>query len=359
MMKTYVTHAIVHGISALVPLCLSGCGVAYVVRSAGFQLELLTSGEPVADVLASGRLSAGQEQRLRLVADIKAYGQRLGLRSTRNYGKYARRWDHRIWNVSACEPYSLSPKTWWFPIVGTVPYLGYFTADDVARSRAELEAGGYEVAVREVGAYSTLGWFVDPVLPSMLRWDEARLAETVLHELAHATLWVPGSVSFNESFARLVGETAADGYLVAKYGELSAEVTSARTSDQDWLVFRQVLSDLHDELDGLYHDDSMDPATHALKKAELYASLEARVADSAIEEPARWREHVRSNDWNNPRLSQFRTYNSGDAEFYALLADEDGDLLRFIERVRRVTRGQSDPFAALNRAVPTLPPASP
>ncbi|MSQ00673.1 MAG: hypothetical protein EXR71_02135 [Myxococcales bacterium] len=352
MMKTHLTQAIVRGISALVPLHLFGCGAAYVVRSAGFQARLLTSGEPVAQVLETGGLSAGQEQRLRLVADIKAYGRALGLRATRNYDRYARRWDHRIWNVSACEPFSLSPKTWWFPIVGTVPYLGYFTAEDVARSRAALVADGYEVAVREVGAYSTLGWFADPVLPSMLRWDEARLAETVLHELAHATLWVSGSVSFNESFARIVGETAADGYLVSKYGESSAEVTSVRTADGDWLVVRAVLSELHDELDRLYHDDSVDSEARAAKKATLYASLEARVAASAVADPARWRAYVRSNEWNNPRLSQFRTYNSGDAEFAALLAAEDGDLLGFIQRVRHLTRGQSDPFAALRRAVP-------
>ena len=150
MMKTHVTHAIVRGISALVPLWLCGCGVAYVARSAGFQIKLLTSGEPVAEVLAAGGLSAGQEQRLRLFAEVNAFGHRIGLRPTRNYTAYAQRWNHRIWNLSACGPYSLEPKTWWFPIVGTVPYLGYFTSDDVDRARASLEASGYEVAVREV-----------------------------------------------------------------------------------------------------------------------------------------------------------------------------------------------------------------
>ena len=335
----------------LAPLFLPSCGVRYVASSARYQAELLLRREPVAEVLASGALSAGQEQRLRLFAEVKAFGATLGLSSTDNYETLARTWDRHIWNLSACPPLSFRSRTWWFPIVGTVPYLGFFRDEDVATWRVRLEAAGDEVSVREVGAYSTLGWFRDPILPSMLTWDEPRIAETVSHELAHATLWIPGSVNFNESFANVVGQAAGDRFLVHKYGEGSAEVQAARDGDHDWTVFQGLLSQLYDDLQAVYSDVSLDDATKSAKKALLYASLSDRVLASEIRQKPRWLTIVRTQTWNNARLAQFRTYNSGEADFAALLAQETGDLARFIVRVREVTRGADDPFAALAAAV--------
>lgn len=335
----------------------SGCGLPYVVRSASFQLELLGSGEPVDAVLASGTLSVGQQQRLRLFGQVKAWGAAHGFSATHNYDRYAVRWHRRIWNLSACPPYSLDARTWWFPIVGTVPYLGFFDEGDVARTRAGLEAEGLEVYVREVGAYSTLGWFRDPVLPTMLRWDEARIAETVLHELAHATLWVPGSVSFNESFARLVGEAAGDRYLVDTYGEGSPEVQRARDRRADGRRFTAVLVALHADLAALYAEPGLDEPTRAERKAALYASLEGRIRAAGFADADGWATWARREAWNNPRLSQFRTYNTGEAELAAIFAGQGGDVGRFIGEIRRLTRGRRDPWAAVREAAAGLPPA--
>lgn len=339
--------------AGLVALLLQGgCGVHYVARSAVFQAELLTSGEPAERVLASGTLSAGQEQRLRLFAEVKAFGARIGLKSTHNYDQYAIRWHRRIWNLSAAPPLSLSPRTWWFPIVGTVPYLGFFTDEDVASWRGRLEAEGYEVHVREVGAYSTLGWFRDPVLPAMLRWDEPRIAETVCHELAHATLWIPGSVSFNESFASVVGEAAGDRFLVEKYGEGSDEVRRARDANHDSDVFVALLVQLTAELDAVYTSARPDAERHAARAA-LLASLPERVAASDLREPEAWLRYVASQTWNNARLSQFRTYNTRHADFRRILDGHGGELGPFIEDIRTRTRGARDPFATL--AAPARP----
>ena len=328
----------------------SGCGVRYVATSAAYELELLTKAEPVAVSLASGRLSAGQEQRLRLFAEVKAFGATLGLRATRNYSTYSRTWERRIWNLSAAPPLSFASHTWTFPIVGRVPYLGFFSDMDVAVERSKLEGEGYEVAVREVGAFSTLGWFRDPILPTMLTWDEARIAETVSHELAHATLWIPGSVDFNESFASVVGETAGGRYLVHKYGEGSEPVRDARDRDHDWRIFQMLLLGLYEDLDVLYRDPLLPDAEKLARKAALYGSLPDRVLASEIRQPARWARYAKERPWNNASLAQLRTYNHGDDDFTALLRHCAGDLRRFIPAVRAITRGARDPFAALHAA---------
>ncbi|MBM4367138.1 MAG: aminopeptidase [Deltaproteobacteria bacterium] len=332
---------------------LPSCGARYVVVSAVYQAEMLARREPVDDLLASGTLSAGEEQRLRLFQEVKAFGRDIGLSATDNYSGYSRTWTRTIWNVSACPPLSFEPRTWWFPIVGTVPYLGYFSNEEAHTARVRLQAEGYEVHMRVVNAYSTLGWFKDPILPAMMSWTEPQVAETVLHELAHATLWIPGSVAFNESFANVVGQAAGDQFLVHKYGQDSAELALAREADADWLAFRAILQGLYAELDAVY-TGSLPETEKSRRKEELYASLDDRVLASPISNKARYLQVVRTQAWNNPRLMQFRTYNSGEEEFAALMAACDGDILTFITRVREITRGQHDPFAALRAAV-TVP----
>lgn len=344
----HVAFAVAAVLAALTTL--PSCGVRYVAVSAYYQAEMLARGEPVDELLASGQLSAGEEQRLRLFAEVKEFGRGIGLEATENYSTYARSWPYTIYNLSACPPLSFTPKTWWFPIVGTVPYLGYFQPHHVATARVQLEADGYEVYSRVVNAYSTLGWFEDPILPAMLTWTEPQVAETVLHELAHATLWIPGSVAFNESFASVVGNEAGERFLAEKYGADSKELADAREADRDWLLFQAILQALYAELDAVY--TSSRPDVEKLEaKAALYASMDDRVLASEIRQKPRYLQVVRTQVWNNPRLMQFRTYNTGEAEFQALMERSNHDILVFIEEVRRLTRGADDPFAALRAAV--------
>ncbi len=329
---------------------LSGCGVAYVLSSGYHQAELLASRRPIERVLAEGRLSAGEEQRLRMIPEIKAYGRSIGLGATRNYETLAQGWDHTIWNLSACEPLSFQAQTWTFPIVGKVPYLGYFDEAPARKKEAELAALGLEVHLRTAGAYSTLGWFRDPVLPGMLRWSEAQLAETVLHELAHGTLWVPGSVSFNESFANFVGETAVLRYLTDRYGPEGRPVQDLLREDRDWARFEAVLHALYEDLDTVYRDTEITVDEKASRKAALYGELEARALAAGLEDPQRYVNHVRRGTWNNARLMQFKAYNSNADWFETILERNRGDVGAFIDDIRKITHRQRDPFAALEAA---------
>jgi len=333
-------------ISAFIP----GCGVGYVVRSAYFQAELLHSRTPIHEVRESGTLSPKHHAALDRIADVKSYGAQIGLKATENYETIAADWNRTIWNMSACPSLSFQPVTWRFPIVGKVPYLGFFRREDADKWVDRMESQGHEVYVRTAGAYSTLGWFRDPVLPGMLEWDDQRLADTVLHELAHATLWIKGSVKFNESFASFVGETASFRYLENRFGSDSDTYTNAIAFHQDLARWRTILRSLYQDLDAVYSDPTKTDTEKLSERTLLYSSLSERVKSANLAHEERFLEAVEKGPWNNARLVQYRTYNHKREWFQIVLDQEGGDLLGFIEAIGRITKNSDNPFEALEHA---------
>lgn len=335
-----------------------GCKVGYLMKSGYYQAELLSSREPVTELREQGLLTAEEMARLDLIADIKAYGAEIGLSATDNYDTLAWEWDRTIWNVSGCEPLAFEPKTWWFPIVGRFPYLGFFREQDARTLESQLSDDGYDVYVRTAGAYSTLGWFKDPILPGMLLWSDYGLADTVLHELAHATLWVPGSVDFNESYANFVGQVAAMRYLQDRRGTHSPELLEAVLWKSDSAKWRALQHELYADLDAVYLDASLSEADKLAEKERLFGpELRARVEAAGFARPERYLLAVDEGVWNNARLIQFKTYNTNEQLFTAILVDEDGDLLAFIDRIGEITDKQPDPWVALQAYVDALEPS--
>ena len=253
--------------------------------------------------------------------------------------------------MSACDPLAFRPVKWRFPIVGTVPYLGYFRIEDARRRAADLRERDLDVYVRTAGAYSTLGWFEDPLLPHMLKWDESELANTLLHERAHATLWIPGSVKFNESFAAFVGDEAEMRYLVDRYGPDSEPVRKEVDRRTDGVLWKTLQHETYQTLDAIYRRKDLDRGGKLREKGLVLSALPTRVAESGFAEPARYVRAARAGPWNNARLVQFRTYHTAHDHFAALLAQEGGDLLAFIDRIDDLTRAGGDPYEALATAV--------
>lgn len=334
-----------------------GDRLVYLVEAGRFQAELLWGRVPNDDALTQGLVDEAGAVRLRQVAEIKAYGERIGLSATENYDTINPSWNRTIYNVSAADPLAFRNRSWWFPIVGSMPYLGFFEKEKADAFAAELERTGDDVFVRTAGAYSTLGWFRDPLMPHMLKWPEYELANTILHELAHATVWIPGSVQFNESFANYVGDVAGRSYMETRYGPDSDEV--ARMLDrirdgEDWRAFQR---GLYEELDAVYRDASLSREQKLARKAEILGDLGTRVDAVGFRDPDRYRKFAEKGPWNNARLMQFRTYNRSRDWFAALHAQEGGDLLAFMRAVQRVTAGARDPYAALAEAVGADPKA--
>lgn len=334
------------GSSTFIP----GCGVGYVIKSAYFQAELLHSREPIDQAKARQTFNAKQLASFERIADIKGFGATIGLKATDNYDTYASDWNRTIWNLTACPDLSFSPVTWRFPIVGKVPYLGFFRRSDADSWARRLENDGNEVYLRTAGAYSTLGWFRDPILPGMLEWSEYQLANTVLHELAHATLWIEGSVKFNESFANFVGRVAAIAYLEDRFGADSILVTRTRDNLQDLSAWRELLRSLYEDLDRVYKDDTLSDEEKRTRRATVYGTLSERVQETEFNNSERFEQAVEKGPWNNARLSQYRTYNHRLEQFEGVLNSADGDLLQFIQLIDEITTGSENPFGALKEA---------
>jgi len=323
--------------------------IAYLLQLGRVQAELLWGRVPFEQV--RGQLTEEQAAKLDQIEEVKVWGESIGLQPTRNYTRINPTWDYRIYNLTACDELSFTTKTWWFPIVGRVPYLGFFSKYQAEQRGEELAAKGFDTSVRQAGAYSTLGWFEDPVMLRMLDWSDTSLAETVLHELAHATLWIPGSVPFNESFANFVGRVSAERWMLETWGEHDRRTIEHSERLWDRKMWNMALRDLVSDLKVLYASDLSADAMRDEKRA-LLAALPARVAAQPMLRPAGWVAAAERGTWNNASLSLYQTYNTAQDDFQRLLDGVDGDLLAFMKEVERITSDASNPFEALATATP-------
>ncbi len=321
--------------------------VGYVARMGWFEAELLAGRVPLEQAAATHAYTPAQLANLRRIPRMKEFGSRIGLSTSTIYDSISPDWDRQIWNVSACHPFAFRSKRWWFPITGSMPYIGFFREADARVRERQLRAAGWDAYARTAGAFSTLGYLSDPVLPRMLDWEEYSLANTVMHELTHATLWIEGSTQFNESFANVVGDNAARAYMVETYGADSPQVAQIATYDADTERYAEVLHGLYLDLDLLYQDANVDPGDKIVRKGALFATLPGRMAAAGVSHPERYARSVQRGAWNNARIVQFRTYNRNADWFDVVLEREGGDLGRFIEAIGRITDGAADPWAAL------------
>lgn len=230
---------------------LGGC---YVARQAVGQADILIHSRDLLEVYGDRGLSEAKARRLDIIVEAKRFAEEeLGLRESRNYTTFYDTGRRPVtWIVSAVRKDAFEVKTWWFPVVGTVPYKGFFDPADARAEAESLEREGWDVDVSEAAAYSTLGWFTDPVYSSMLEMSEAGLASTIIHELLHGTIYVDGHSDFNESLAEFVGTEGAVQFLERRYGRQSPAVKAARASFEDAARFDAWNRDLYRRLDALY-----------------------------------------------------------------------------------------------------------
>ncbi|MCP4667727.1 MAG: aminopeptidase [Deltaproteobacteria bacterium] len=242
------------GLLLLMVLFLPGCRLTYLFHAAKGQFRLLYGAIPVEEALQQDALSREQKGRLRLVAGIKAFGEkRLGLKKSRSYETvYLKSSQVPAYCVSACSKDSLTPVTWWFPIVGDMPYLGFFDLIRAREEKKELIKKDLDVIIGMADAYSTLGWFRDPVTLNLIKGSTMELVEIILHEMTHTTLYVKGQASFNEGLANLVGKTGALVFLRQTFGPTHPFTMEARKSIEDERIFSSFLASLLKRLEALY-----------------------------------------------------------------------------------------------------------
>lgn len=289
--------ALALGLFAIAPGCLM---TRYLSQAAHGQLVLLDRARPLDEVVADEDTSVRTAMLLAEIPAIKQYGRSYGLNIKRNYNTYsALGRPAAVWFVGAADPVAFKPLKWCFPIVGCFAGLGWFDEDEGVAHKLELEAQGYDTIVRPASAYSTGGWFPDPVLSTMLGGgDDAfpELANVILHESVHATILVPDQPFFNESIATYVADTMTDHWIIERFGRGSPEEL-AWTLGQALGVHRTARM-LHGykELKAVY--DSKIAREQKLEKKK--SIIDELVADLRLRRRP-----------NNASLTEVRVYNGG------------------------------------------------
>lgn len=199
--------------------------VVYAVGQGIGQFKILISARPIEEILKDPLVSGDVRDKLHLIQEIKKFSiNELGLNNTKNYTTlYEQNGKPVLWIVRACERFRLVNKEWYFPIVGRVSYKGYFNLEKAKKLRDQLKDDGYDTYIREVNAWSTLGWFKDPIMSEMLKEPPGALANTIIHELTHSTIFVKDSLTYNENIASFVGDKGAIEFLKYSDGEESKE----------------------------------------------------------------------------------------------------------------------------------------
>ncbi|MES2683445.1 MAG: aminopeptidase [Pseudomonadota bacterium] len=317
-------------------LLLSSCStVSYYSHVLRGGLSVLQAREPIDRIIADPRRDATLRARLKGVQAARQFAVKaLALPDNDSYTEYSEL--HRpfvVWNVFAAPELSLTAITHCFPIAGCVGYRGYYD-QKLATSEAErLRAEGSETFVGGVSAYSTLGWFDDPVLSSMLRWDDERLAGTLFHELAHQIVYVQDDTAFNESFAQFVEMEGLQAWRLAR------GLPAALPPDLAFeAVFIERLLQARSELERLYASPVHDDAKRA-GKAEVLERLQAevqRLATAAEAGPAYQR--FFATPMNNAKLLPFGLYHQWQGAFGVLFRQQGSDWPRFHAAVRTLAK---------------------
>ncbi|HEY3225774.1 MAG TPA: aminopeptidase [Planctomycetota bacterium] len=239
--------------AGLIALLATGPGCYYLNQAAG-QFDIVLNSRPLEEVYADPGLTETRARKLDLVQAARRFAEeRLGLKPSRNYTTYFDTGRRAVtYVVSAVRPDAFVPYVWWFPVVGSLPYKGFFDRRDAEAEASALRAEGWDVCIGESAAYSTLGWFRDPVFSSMLAMSDASLASTVIHELVHGTIYASGQTDFNESLATFVGREGALQLLEERHGREAPEVREARSRFEDEALFDAFILDLYERLAALY-----------------------------------------------------------------------------------------------------------
>ena len=320
-----------------------GCYAAhYLSQQAGGQLHLLRIRRHVSEVIADPSTSDELRQRLEVVMEARKFGvEQLGLRGGAEFSRFVDPGGPVAYNLTVAPKHSLEVRSFRFPLVGRVPYLGFFDLQDAKREAKRFADAGFDVYLRPVGAYSTLGYLISPIYRSMLgeftEAGEVRAVETVLHEMTHSTVFLPGASDLNESFATMVGNRGAAEFYRSR-GDISQSErvsTIAEEGLRDQKEFSAWLKPQLERLTRFYRraaEVKLPPKQLIEQREAIFQEL-SQSYRLAFPEGRRYR-RLADGPLNNALLLSFAVYHESNGLQESLLALCDGDLKRYVSLYR-------------------------
>lgn len=324
------------GAALLIVVAWNGSLLLYGINQGVGQLKIVWNAHPIEDYLNDPFFPDSLKSKLRLIDEIREYAiDSLGLNDTENYHTlFDQKGEEVMWVVTACEPFRLESKTWDFPVVGSVPYKGYFNQEKAIREGEKLKGEGWDVSIRNPGGWSTLGWFTDPILSGMLERNEGDLASLIIHEMVHATIFVKDSVEFNENLASFIADTAAYQFLAYHYGRHSGEYEQYVKENDDYRTYSNFILRASDRLAHFYESFLDEESTESKeKKKRTFISQIVKAMDTlalvANQNPSK---RFADQPPNNTYFMSYRQYQSKQGLFRMQLDKEfNGDLRRYID----------------------------
>jgi len=343
-----MNQAILSGCLAALVLALTGCQtISYYGQAIHGQCQMVSRQRPIEALLNDPATPEPLKSRLRLVLEIRQFAEKeLQLPANGHYLNYADLGrPYAVWNVYAAPEFSLEAKTWWYPFVGSLEYRGYFSEARARRYATKLKAEGLDVHVGGVSAYSTLGWFRDPVLNTFIDDSNGDLAELLFHELAHQKLFVAGDTDFNEAFATAVAEEGLRRWMRLRSD--SSATADYEAGARRMKQFVELVSAASAKLETLYTStssltDELKPAQiDFLRREKLRITDELRADYQRLR--AEWGGRGDYDRWfeqglNNAQLNTVDTYYSLVPAFRRLLQKHSGELAGFYEEVRALSK---------------------
>jgi len=333
---------------------VSACSPGYVMRAGWEEAKILSARRPIQEVVHDTTTPADLRDKLRLVQHAREFAERkLDLEPGDAFTSFVEiERDTLLMVVNAAPEFELRWKTWWFPIVGRVPYKGYFDFGKARREAEKLDSQGYDTWVRPSSAFSTLGWFPDPLMSTTLSADSVSIVETVIHEITHSTFFPAGQARFNESFANFVGHRGAISFFCDSEAD-EGLCEEARDRWFDMRVFGRFFHSMLDPLEALYRS--------ALPADEMRAEKRRILREAAHRFESEVQPQFRSGRYggldpervNNAWLLSRMLYYTR-LDDMERLYERSGDLTTAVRQVIRET-GNGDGWEALDRLLDSRP----
>ncbi len=320
-------------------VAIAGCSqISYYSQSANGQMEIINRRKPIVDVIADPATPPALRKKLETVLRIRAFASHeLGLPDNQSYRGYTDlQRPYVVWNVFAAEEFSLKPREWCFPVAGCVGYKGYFAEANANAFAEEQRKNNLDTFIGSVPAYSTLGYFDDPVLNTFIHYPDAELARLIFHELAHQVVYVKDDSEFNESFATTVEKEGLRRWLVSNNeAPLQANIAITELIKDE---FNQLLTEAKQKLETLYKRDQNEASKRAGKKV-IFSDLVQAYEQKKIT----WGGYKGFDRWinastNNAVIVAFNIYTQLEPAFNKILRESNQDLPAFYAKVKALAK---------------------